>query len=104
MASKIKLLEIRGVCRSFPRGSGEELRILEVDLMIKVPAAQYWWPYCTVSRGRQMSRQSKIRLTAYDGGGDCRRRLQQRASQYDRRNTEINHQAGNVYKSCHKRG
>jgi NitT/TauT family transport system ATP-binding protein len=35
-ASKIKLLEIHGVCRSFPKGSGEELRVLEkVDLTIK---------------------------------------------------------------------
>src|ERR1035441_6365328 len=30
------LLDIRGVCRSFPKGSGEELRVLEkVDLTIK---------------------------------------------------------------------
>jgi hypothetical protein len=33
----------------------------------------------------------KAPLTAYDGGGDGRRRSQQRASQYDRRHTEINH-------------
>ena len=31
-ASKIDLLEIHGVCRPFPRGSGEEV---EVDLIIK---------------------------------------------------------------------
>jgi NitT/TauT family transport system ATP-binding protein len=34
--NKIKLLEIHGICRSFPKGSGEELRVLEkVDLTIE---------------------------------------------------------------------
>ena len=34
--SKNKLLEIHGICRSFPKGSGEELRVLQkVDLTIE---------------------------------------------------------------------
>jgi len=63
-----------------------------------------WWPYCAVSRDAKCRGNQSSGPTAYDGGGDGRRRSQQRASQYDRRNTEINHQARNVYQSSHKRG
>src|ERR1700730_19436473 len=35
-ANKTSLLDIRGVCRSFPKGSGEDLLVLEdVDLTIQ---------------------------------------------------------------------
>src|SRR5258708_34177410 len=34
-STKANLLDIRGVCRSFPKGSGEDLQVLEkVDLTI----------------------------------------------------------------------
>jgi len=36
LTTQTSLLDIRGVCRSFPKGSGEQLLVLEkVDLTIK---------------------------------------------------------------------
>jgi hypothetical protein len=80
-ASKIKLLEIRSLYRPFPRGSGEEV---EVDLIIKSGKLSVCLvgpgraSHCCAllvallhrQPGRQMSRQSRLRLSAYDGGGD----------------------------------
>jgi NitT/TauT family transport system ATP-binding protein len=74
-ASKIKLLEIRRVCRSFPRGSGQELRILEVDLIIKSEDI--------VGLGRSGSGKSLLRITGgliAPSAGDAKCRDNQRSA------------------------
>jgi hypothetical protein len=63
-ASKIDLLEMpvfsegSGGSRKFSRGNCRSALSVRVG---QVTAAHHWCPYCTVSRERQMSQQSKLR-------------------------------------------